>query len=309
MVADLYGIPGEASWGYVTSSGSEGNLYGLYLGREALPDGVLFHSSATHYSVPKAGRLLRMDARVVPARPDGRMDLAELARAVRAEGGRPAVVNVNLGTTMTGAHDDIAGIAEVLEREGVPFHLHCDAALSGMTLPFMDPLADAPRIDFDQPVGSVSVSGHKFLGAPFPCGIVIARRAHVARIETRIPYIGALDATIGGSRNGQAPLYLWHAIASRGGEDGEGFRDEVAACLDNARFLHERLELMGLRSMLNPHSLTVVFDEPGERLVRRWSLARAEGRAHVVTVPHVTRDLLETFLGELAMDLAVAEGR
>lgn len=304
--AGLFGGSAESSWGYVTSSGSEGNLYGLYLGREALPDAVLFHSSATHYSVPKAGRLLRMDARVVSALPDGRIDLTALERAVRDAGGRAAVVNVNLGTTMTGAHDDIPGIVDVLERAGVAFHLHCDAALSGMTLPFMDPAPDLPRIHFDQPIGSVSVSGHKFLGAPFPCGIVIARREHVARIETRIPYIGALDATIGGSRNGQAPLYLWHAIATRGGPDGEGLRDEVATCLANARHLHERLRLLGLRSLLNPHSLTVVFDEPGERLVRRWSLARAEGRAHVVTVPHVTRDLLEAFLGELAADLPVA---
>ncbi|MFN8123062.1 MAG: histidine decarboxylase [Thermoleophilia bacterium] len=299
-----YDLPPEDAWGYVTSSGSEGNLYGLYLGREALPDAVLYHSAATHYSVAKAGRLLRMDARVVACLPDGRIDPAALAEAIRADRGRPAVLCVNLGTTMTGAHDDIGDVVEVLERAGVAYHLHADAALSGMTLPFM---AGAPRISFDLPIESVSVSGHKFLGAPFPCGIVVTRREHVARIQTRIPYIGALDATIGGSRNGQAPLYLWHAIHTRGGPDGSGFAEEVATCRDNAVFLYEHLRVLGLDPLLNPHSLTVVFDEPGERLVRRWSLARAGGRAHVVCVPHATHDLLGTFLAELTRDVARRE--
>lgn len=309
--ARLYALDPESSWGYVTSSGSEGNLYGLYLGREAHPDAVLYFSSATHYSVPKAARLLRMDTHVVPALPDGRIDPEALRAALHAETRvvrpRPAVVNVNLGTTMTGAHDDLDAVVAVLESEGVPYYLHCDAALSGMTLPFLAPEADpgtdrsdpAPRISFaDAPIGSVSVSGHKFLGAPFPCGIVLTRPEHVARIQTRIPYIGALDATIGGSRNGQAPLYLWHAITTRGA--GDGFRAEVARCLANARYLRDRLAALGRRPLLNPHSLTVVFDEPDERIVRRYSLARAEGRAHVVTVPHVTRSLLDAFLADLA---------
>lgn len=303
--AELYHLDRDDSWGYVTSSGSEGNLYGLYLGREALPDAVLYFSAATHYSVPKAARLLRMECRMVPAAPDGSIDLGAFRTALRDEKAgrrRPAVVNVNLGTTMTGAHDDLDGIVAALEAEGVPFHLHCDAALSGMTLPFMD-AADAPRISFeDSPIGSVSVSGHKFLGAPFPCGVVVTRPEHVERIQTRIPYIGAIDATIGGSRNGQAPLYLWYAIGTRGGAGCEGFREEVATCLANARHLRDGLYDLGRPALLNPHSLTVVLDEPSERLVRRWSLARSGGRAHVVTVPHVTRALVDEFLSELADD-------
>ena len=305
--ARLYGLAPDGAWGYVTSSGSEGNLYGLYLGREALPDAVLYFSSATHYSVPKAARLLRMDCRLVPAHEDGTLDLAAFRAALRdekAHRARPAVVNVNLGTTMTGGHDDLDGIVAVLREEDVRFHLHCDAALSGMTLPFLE---GAPPISFaDAPIGSVSVSGHKLLGAPFPCGIVITRPEHVARIQTEIPYIGAIDATIGGSRNGQAPLYLWHAVATRGGADGAGFRQEVAACLANARHLADRITALGRRVLLNPHSLTVVFDEPSDALVRRWSLARSGGRAHVITVPHVTRALLDEFVAELAADRAPA---
>jgi histidine decarboxylase len=248
--------------------------------------------------VPKAARLLRLPSEVVPARPDGALDLDALEAAVRRHPGRPAIVNANLGTTMTGAVDDVPGIRDVLARSGVPGHyVHCDAALSGMVLPFLD---GAPRITFGDAIDSASVSGHKFLGAPYPCGVVVARREHVTRIQPAIPYIGALDATIGGSRNGQAPVYLWYAIQTRGAHDG--FRREAEVCRDNARVLHRHLADLGRSPLLNEHSLTVVFDEPSEQLVRRWSLARQAGRAHVVTVPHAHPAVLEQFLTELVCE-------
>lgn len=44
-------------WGYVTSGGTEGNMYGLYLARELHPEGIVYFSEHTHYSVPKILRL------------------------------------------------------------------------------------------------------------------------------------------------------------------------------------------------------------------------------------------------------------
>ena len=37
------------------------------------------------------------------------------------------------------------------------------------------PCPAAPQVTFKKPIGSVSVSGHKFMGAPVPCGVVITR--------------------------------------------------------------------------------------------------------------------------------------
>ena len=39
------------TWGYVTSGGTEGNMYGLYIAREMFPEGVVYFSQDTHYSV------------------------------------------------------------------------------------------------------------------------------------------------------------------------------------------------------------------------------------------------------------------
>ena len=56
--AGLMRIDPDEAWGYVTSGGTEGNLYGLYLAREMYPNGIFYFSEETHYSVLKNVRLL-----------------------------------------------------------------------------------------------------------------------------------------------------------------------------------------------------------------------------------------------------------
>src|SRR4051794_23767985 len=40
-------------WGSVGASGTEGNIWALYLAREAHPAGILLYSQDAHYSIPK----------------------------------------------------------------------------------------------------------------------------------------------------------------------------------------------------------------------------------------------------------------
>ena len=47
------------------------------------------------------------------------------------------------------------------------------------------------------------------------------------------------DATIMGSRNGHAPIYMWYTLTSKG---YEGIRKDVEKCLRNAHLLHVRLD-------------------------------------------------------------------
>ena len=58
--ADLMRLQQEQAWGYVTSGGTEGNMYGLYMGRELFPTGTVYFSQDTHYSVVKLLRVLNM---------------------------------------------------------------------------------------------------------------------------------------------------------------------------------------------------------------------------------------------------------
>ena len=60
--ARLWEIDQDEFWGYITNCGTEGNLHGILVGRENLPDGLLYSSEESHYSVFKAARMYRMDS-------------------------------------------------------------------------------------------------------------------------------------------------------------------------------------------------------------------------------------------------------
>jgi glutamate/tyrosine decarboxylase-like PLP-dependent enzyme len=92
------------------------------------------------------------------------------------------------------------------------FYIHCDGALFGMMIPFVK---KAPKVSFKKPIGSVSVSGHKFVGAPVPCGVVMTRLKLIKSVSSDVEYLNSRDATIMGSRNGHAPIYLWYTLTMK----------------------------------------------------------------------------------------------
>lgn len=83
----------------------------------------------------------------------------------------------------------------------------------------------APKVTFKKPIGSVSVSGHKFVGCPMPCGVQITRLKHIETLGRDVEYLASRDATIMGSRNGHAPLYLWYTLNRKG---YRGFQKDVS---------------------------------------------------------------------------------
>jgi len=293
--ARLWEIDEEEYWGYITTCGTEGNLHGIYVGRENLPDGILYASQESHYSVFKAARMYRMDAVKVKTLETGEIDYDELAQHLEKNKNRPAILNVNIGTTVKGAVDDLDRILDILEKAGYTedrFFIHCDGALFGMMMPFLK--KDAPMVTFRKPIGSVSVSGHKFVGAPVPCGVVITRFKYVMALSSDVEYLNSRDATIMGSRNGHAPIYLWYTLTRKG---YDGMRKDVEKCMRNAQTLKHMLESAGVRTMLNELSNTVVFERPREEaFVRKWQLACEGDIAHVVVMPNVTIDKLEDFV-------------
>ena len=214
--ANLWHIEKDKYWGYVTTCGTEGNLHGILLARECHPDGILYSSKETHYSIFKAARYYRMDAKAIPTLPQGEIDYDILAAEIEKNRDRPVIINVNIGTTVKGAVDNLDRILRILNNLRIPrerYHIHCDGALFAMMMPFVD---FAPEVSFRKPIDSIAVSGHKMLGCPMPCGVSIARKEHVKKVEQRIDYLNSVDTTIMGSRNGQTALYLWYSLRKKG---------------------------------------------------------------------------------------------
>jgi len=295
--AEIHGAD-RAYWGYVTNGGTEGNMYGLYLARELFPEGIVYFSEDTHYSVAKILRLQHSRNIMIRSQPDGEMDYDDLEESLRIHRDSPPILFVNVGTTMTGAIDRVDRILEITRRLCLPHHyLHVDAALSGMILPFVD---DPPPWNFAHGIDSMSISGHKMIGSPFPCGVALARKSHVDRVARSVEYIGALDTTISGSRNGITPLFLWYALRC---QEGGGLRERVARCLDRAQYAIDSLQSIGVEAWRHRHSITVVFPRPPQAIMQKWALAPYEDICHLITVPHLDHATIDVFVADMKASL------
>lgn len=134
-----------------------------------LPDGILYASQETHYSVFKAARMYRMECVKVATSLSGEIDCADFKAKLLANKDKPAIINVNIGcslslscslclhthyslmasilwisciagTTVKGAVDDLDLVIETLEECGFThdrFYIHCDGALFGLMMPFV----------------------------------------------------------------------------------------------------------------------------------------------------------------------------
>ncbi|NLR58093.1 histidine decarboxylase [Chitinophaga polysaccharea] len=292
--ARLFRAPENDWWGYVTNGGSEGNLYGLYLARELYPKGMVYYSEATHYSVQKNLHLLNMPGIIIRTLPNGEIDYNDLEHTISMNRHLPVIMLANTGTTMTEARDDVKRVKEILRKLAIRHHyIHVDGALSGSYSAFLTP---RPAFDFADGADSIAISGHKFIGSPIPCGVVVAKKSNRDRIARSVAYIGSMDTTITGSRNGHSPLFLWYALKCMG---VAGLEERARHSLAVAAYAVERLNEHGIAAWRNQDAITVVFPDPPAAVRQRWQLAAENGWSHLVCMPNVTQQQVDAFIATL----------
>lgn len=266
----------------------------------------------------------------------GEIDVEALVALVKffAERKHRILIVLNIGTTFKGACDDVKEVAtrlaqtfedyglENIEASGQPprrgYWIHVDGALAATYLPFLEKArqqgrtnARMPVFDFQLPtVHSIVASGHKWPGAPWPCGVYMTLQKYQIEPPSVVSYTGSPDTTLAGSRNGLSALILW-ARLSRLTENEE--IDLVMKAMRAAELFYTELRELdakkgGLLSPArSPNSLTVRFAAPkSEEILRKYSLPSAEvqGRryAHAYVMPHVTEDLIRQFMRDLAKE-------
>jgi histidine decarboxylase len=302
--ADLLRAPSDDRWGYVTTGGSEGNLYALHLARNLLPGAIVYYSDAAHYSIDKAIGILGMDSVRVRTDSWGETDYDDLATQIDRRRDRPTVVAAAAGTTMTEAVDDVRRIVAILDNLAVRNRfIHVDAALAGVPLATLNP-AQRPGFDFADGADSIAVSGHKFHGSPFPSGIVLVKASHRNRVARDVSYIAGPDATISGSRSGHAALILWYAIRRHG---FDGLRQRAHAARAVAAYAKARLDELGWIAFRHPHAFTVILKTPPQPIARKWSLAGANGWSHIIAMPGITQAAIDAFVADLTTVVATTE--
>ena len=232
------GLAARVGWdpdgadGVVTSGGTQANLMGLLLardaaagrtGRDAAADGLgpdagryrVLCSELAHFSVARSAALLGLGRRAVePLGVDGdrRLRPGELDRALdrmEAAGQLPMALVATAGTTDFGSIDPLPALAERAREHGL--WLHVDAAWGGGLL-FSDRhrglLAGIETAD------SVAVDFHKLLWQPAGCGVFLVRdRALLAPLEVTVPYLNP-SPVAGGPDGWEMPHLVGRSLAT-----------------------------------------------------------------------------------------------
>ncbi|BCX89719.1 histidine decarboxylase [Methylomarinovum tepidoasis] len=313
--AAVYAFPKDDVWGFLSHSGTDSNMHGMYIGRTLLKgqSGKLpkcYFTPEAHYSIQILTDLLGLERVFVGTLPDASMDPDDLARKVNANRDVPALVVATTGTTFKGAIDRVDAIKAALGNH--PHYLHLDAALFGGYLPYTE---DAEEVKHKQGrYDSIAVSCHKFFGFHSPAGIFITRHSTFEtfnRLFSRVhtpEYIGHVPGTITCSRDAVKPAEFW--FFSRP-EDRPRQRQDAKHMLTMTDYLMAQMEahfphLRPVRA--GQTSNTIWFRKPADWIVEKYSLAtmtvKGTKHAHVVVMPHVDRQVADAFLDDLAQEHA-----
>ena len=170
-----------------------------------------------------------------------------------------------------------------------------------------------PNFDFRLPeVNSIVMSGHKWPGAPWPCGIFMTKSKYQLFPPDDPAYIGAPDTTFSGSRNGFSAIVMWDFLA-RNSYDQQ--IDRVLKCEHIVKYAEDKLNKLQKEYYPNldlyiartPLALTVRFRKPSDDLVFKYSLScetlmvgeEERHYAHVYAMTLVSEKLIDEFINDL----------
>lgn len=276
----------------------------------------------------------------------GSVDVEKLATLVDffASKGYPILVICNYGSTFKGAYDDVKAVQDTLMPIFTKYHLvnrkvtyeddkgnqhvdirngywiHVDGALGATYMPFVEKAYEQKKLDKRGPdfdfrlsgVNSIVTSGHKWPGAPWPCGIFMTKHKYQLFPPDDPAYIGAPDTTFSGSRNGFSGIIMWEFLAKNSYDEQI---KKVLKCEEITKYAEEQLKKLGkeyhpdldLYIARTPLALTVRFRKPNKDIVFKYSLScesllvdgEQRNYAHVYAMTLVTKERVDEFIKQL----------
>ena len=303
--APWYGIPKGKEWGFVTNSGTDGNMHGIYYGAKKLQKEtgmlpIVYVSKEAHYSSFRICDVQNLEVRLIDFDKNGSMDLDCLRKSIDPK--RPALIIVAIGSTFMGAIDDQDGIQKVLDEvKPIAVYKHLDAALFGGYLPFTEykDIVNMEKHGYD----SIAISGHKFFGVDEPCGLFLSRKEILdAQRAYKVTYLHNDMPLISCSRNGITPLKFYWMINYIG---FDGYSKEAKSMLENTNYLQQKLDEIGWPAWHMKYSNTVFFKRPPEWIIKKYMLANGYMEeyggelSHIVVMQHVKKNIIDEFVNDL----------
>jgi aromatic-L-amino-acid decarboxylase len=269
-LASIMGYPKTAG-GILTSGGSLSTLSAIVAAREAkLQDdfskGTIYLSEETHYCVPKAARIAGFrDGQVRKIATDGRrrVDPEALAHAIEMDllnGLRPFMIIANVGTTNTGAIDDIPRVVSIGRSHGL--WVHADAAYGGFFRLANGGPGLMPEIE---ECDSITLDPHKGMFLPYGTGCLLVRdpetlkRAHSMDAEylhdvraQEQPNFSDLSPELSRDFRG---LRIWLPLVLHG---VDAFKEAIEEKLMLTRWAYDRLSGDSRFEILDEPQLSVI---------------------------------------------------
>lgn len=291
-IGELMHHPGAG--GYATSGGTESNLQAIRIAKKLKPEirnpNIVVPASA-HFSFDKTCDMLGLEMRIAPYGENYTGDCDKMAELVDKNTISIAAI---AGTTEYGMIDDVERIAKIAIENDLFYHV--DAAFGGMVIPF---LPNPVPFDFEVPgVSSISLDPHKMGLSTIPCGCLLLRKPEqFGTLNVDTPYLTVKkECTLAGTRPGADVAGAYAVIKLLG---REGFRAVVAGCMENTRRLVEGMEAFGYTRAVDPVMNVATF-EAGP-VPDGWIVSHTRaGHLRFVLMPHVTRDVIENFLADVA---------
>jgi histidine decarboxylase len=287
-----------------------------HINQQFLTPTVFYTKDHTHYSVPKIAEILRLNIKPIVPNSDGSMDLNNLQKELlfhmSAHPHSSIVVIANIGTTITGAIDDVPSIKKILDQlQPKPtYTLHMDGALTGFVLPIIKPFGELENYFDALGVNTLSFSAHKYPGLSQPCGIILARAPFFEKAfektERSVEYVGnILDVTITGSRSGLNVLMFYNALSALGlHKNAERLRELVQENMEIAAYLRDELvKIFGKEKVYYPFHFNVIFPKPSMEMAKKYQLMITGENATICVLTNVNRELIDKFIKDLKLEL------
>jgi len=323
-----YGFSSSDIWGFISHSGTDSNMHGMYIGRSVLEHktGIIprcYFTKEAHYSIQILCNLLGMKPEYVKTLQDASMDIDDLQQKMNEHANQPALIVASIGTTFKGAIDDVDGIRALTDKKNC--YLHLDAALFGGYLPHTSGAGYVMHRTGGSPLSryeSIAVSCHKFFGFPSPAGLFITTRQIYETFQEYYgkvhnpEYIGHVPGTITCSRDAVKPAEFFYFSSPASLKDQS---TDARNILKLKTYLYDEMmsRLPEIQATcVNELSNTIFFRIPRKDIVKKYSLASMQvdtdgalqDFAHVVIMPHVTKQVLDEFLSELEDDFRIRLG-
>jgi len=275
----------SSDWGgYITSGGTEGNFFSLWLAKSYLKKFFsinqicILKTSLTHYSINKIASIIDLPQFIVALDQNLGMDINDLKNKINnlsKRGYRGFIIVLTLGYSVTGTRDNYKEINQLIKKleekkSNLRFYCFIDAASDGMIEPFFNKQFKPLNLSH---VFSFVVDFHKFGMATYPAGLVLYKKKLISLVSKKIPYLEEKDETLLGSRQGAVAVALWALINFLG---KDGFKKIYKKQFVNKNYfiseikkIYSKIKIFG-----DKYSLILGLNLEKNRLIPLWLCSR-----------------------------------